>query len=150
MNVTRRRTSRLGPRRMIGLLACAAALLAPASASAHQHSVGTGEQIAWVRRAANNFLTAELSGNGAGACAILNAPLRATQGHETCAERWNAKLARLLREPGAKARLHSEQHAIPSAVVIVGGNVASIALPHPLLDGPNHFLWTENCWMLKG
>ncbi len=93
MNVTRRRNRRIGLRHTIGLLACAAVLLAPASASAHRHSVGSHEQIAWVRRAANNFLAAELAGNGAGACSILNVPLRATQGHETCEQRWN-ELAR--------------------------------------------------------
>jgi len=134
----------------LGLLACAAVLALPAGASAYEHSVGSRGQIAWVRRAANNFVTAELAGNGAGACAILNSPLRATRGHESCQQRWNAKLAKLLREPGARARLRSEQHAIPSAIVIVNGNIAAIHLPAPLLDGPNHFLWTENCWMLKG
>ncbi len=48
-----------------------------------------------------NFVTAELAGNGASACAILNAPLRATRHDRTCAQRWDAKLAALLREPGA-------------------------------------------------
>jgi hypothetical protein len=42
-------------------------------------------------------VTAELGGDGAGACAILNAPLRATQHHRTCARRWDVELARLLR-----------------------------------------------------
>ena len=133
------------------VLACTVALAAPASALA-DHSVGTREQIAWVRRAASNFVSDELSGNGAGACGILNAPLRATQGHRTCTQRWNAKLARLLHEPGARARLRAQQHAIPSAAVVVHGNIASLDLATALMSGPNpnRFVWTENCWMLKG
>jgi hypothetical protein len=136
-------------RRTFAVLVCATALVPPASAFG-AHSVGSREQIAWVRRAASNFVTAELSGNGAGACGILNAPLRATRHNRTCAQRWNAKLAKLLREPGSRARLRSQQRAIPTAVVVVHGYVASLDLPAPLMSGPNHFLWTENCWMLKG
>jgi hypothetical protein len=42
-------------------------------------------------------------------------------------------------------------HAIASAVVVVHGNWATIALPAPLLaDASNRFRWTENCWMLAG
>jgi hypothetical protein len=135
-------------RRIIAALGCAATLIPPACALAAS-SVGTPEQIAWVRRAASNFVAAELSGNGAGACAILNAPLRATQHHRTCAQRWNAKLSKLLRKPHSRARLHTLQRAIPSATVIVHGYIASINLPAPLMHGPNRFLWTENCWMLE-
>jgi hypothetical protein len=126
-----------------------AALVLPASAWAG-HSTGSREQIAWVRRAATNFVTAELAGNGAGACAILNAPLRASEHQRTCAERWDSKLATLLRAPGGSSRLHAERRAIGSAVVIVHGDVASIDLPTPLMSGPNQFLWSENCWMLRG
>jgi hypothetical protein len=139
----------MSPRSAIAMLVCAAALVAPAS-SFGAYSVGTHEQIAWVRRAASNFVTAELSGNGASACAILNAPLRATQHHRTCAQRWDAKLAKLLREPGGRAHLRREQRAIPSAPVVVHGYTATIELPAPLSNGPNRFLWTENCWMLEG
>jgi hypothetical protein len=89
--------------RCIAVLACAASLAIPASALA-AHSVGTPEQISWVRRAATNFVVAELAGNGAGACAILNAPLRATEHNRTCAQRWNSKLAGLLHEHGGRAR----------------------------------------------
>jgi len=135
--------------RIIAVLVCAAALVLPASALG-THSVGTREQIAWVRRAANNFVTAELAGNGANACGILNAPLRATQHGRTCEQRWDAKLASLLREPGAHKRLRAQQRAIPSAVVIVRGDVATLELATPLMGGPNRFLWTENCWMLMG
>lgn len=136
-------------RRVTATLACAAALILPGSALA-AGSVGTPEQIAWVRRAASNFVAAELRGSGTGACAILNAPLRATQHHRTCAQRWNAKLSKLLREPLSRAHLHTLQQAIPSATVIVHDYTASIHLPTPLMHGPNRFLWTENCWMLEG
>jgi hypothetical protein len=129
-------------------LVCIAVLAPPASAVAY-HSVGTGEQIAWVRRAASNFLTAELAGNGAGACSILSAPLRATHDHRTCAQRWDTRLAKLLREHGARARLRAQRRAIPSAVVVVHGDVATIDLPTALMTGGNRFLWSENCWMLE-
>jgi hypothetical protein len=135
-------------RSTIAAVACAASLLAPASAFG-SYSVGAREQIAWVRRAASNFVAAELAGNGANACSILNAPLRASEHHRTCAQRWDAKLARLLRERGGRARLRGEQRAIASATVVVHGNTATIGLPAPLASGPNRFLWTENCWMLE-
>ncbi len=48
------------------------------------------------------------------------------------------------------ASLRAERRAAASARVVVTGDVASIELPAPLLHGPNHFLWTENCWMLEG
>jgi len=136
-------------------LVCATALLTPGvllapAGALSAHSVGSTEQIAWVRRAATNFVSAELAANGAGACGILNAPLRATEHHRTCAQRWNARLATLLREPGARKQLRSELHAIPAAVVVVHGNVASIELSASLMGGPNRFLWSENCWMLDG
>ncbi len=136
-------------RRGIGLLACAAALVQCASASA-AYSVGSRQQVEWVRRAAANFVDAELAGNGAGACAILNAPLRATRRHRTCAQRWNVSLAKLLGEPGAKARLHEQRRAIASAAVVVHGNLATIDLSSQLIGPANRFVWTENCWMLDG
>ena len=136
-------------RSLIAMLAVIAAVL-PAGAALGASSSGTYEQIAWVRRAASNFVGDELRGDGAGACSILNAPLRATQRHRTCAQRWDARLARLLREPGARGRLRAEARAIPSAPVVVRGNTASIHLPAPLMGGSTRFLWTENCWMLEG
>jgi hypothetical protein len=135
--------------RAIAVLVSAVVLALPAGAQA-AHSVGSGEQIAWVRRAARNFVSAELAGNGAGACGVLNAPLRATEHGRTCEQRWNAKLAKLLREPGARARLRAQRRAIGSAIVIVHGNVASLELSTPLMGGANRFVWTENCWMLDG
>jgi hypothetical protein len=120
---------------------------APAGAYS-EHSVGTPEQIAWVRRAAGNFVSAELAGNGAGACAILVAPLRASHHHETCAQRWQAKLAAMLRRHDERGRLRRQLSATASARVVVHGNTASIDLPAPLIDSANRFVWTENCWML--
>lgn len=136
-------------RRHIALALALAALLVPASVAA-AHSYGTPEQVAWVRRAATNFVSAELAGNGAGACAILNAPMRTTVRHRTCEQRWDAKLAAMLREPGGRARLRAQRHAIARAGVVVHGDQATIALRTPLIAGANRFLWTENCWMLEG
>jgi hypothetical protein len=126
-----------------------AALVMPASAWG-AHSVGTSGQIAWVRSAATRFVTAELAGSGADACGILNAPLRATEHGRTCTQRWNAKLAKLLREPGGRAQLRAQKRAIGTAAVVVHGNVASIDLPTTLMGNANRFVWTENCWMLAG
>jgi len=139
----------MNPRRLTLLIVCLAALLAPAT-SAGGYSAGTRAQIEWVRRAASNFVSAELARNGAGACAILNAPLRATLHHRTCAQRWNARLTAMLGEPGRRAQLHKQLHAIAKADVIIHGNLATLAVASPLFNGPNRFLWTENCWMLEG
>jgi len=136
-------------RRAALLLASSASLLAPASSLA-AHSVGSPAQIAWVRRAATNFVNDELAGNGAGACGILNAPLRATRAGRTCEQRWDARLKGMLRNPGERRLLESERRRIAGATVEVRGNVASLGLSTPLFNGPNHFLFTENCWMLEG
>jgi hypothetical protein len=123
-------------------------LAAPAAAAG---SYGSREQVAWVRRAATNFVNAELNGDGAAACAILDARLRGTVRHRTCAQRWDARLKRLLRQPGERTGLRRERRAISSAEVTVRGHRAAIALPAPLAsDSANRFLWTENCWMLTG
>jgi hypothetical protein len=143
----------MSPRSFVTVLASAgalmapAALVAPANASA-ERSVGTPGQIAWVRSAATRFVTAELTGDGANACAVLNAPLRATEHGRTCAQRWSSRIAKLLREPGGRAGLRAQKHAIATAAVVVHGNVASIDLPAPLMGGANRFVWSENCWML--
>jgi hypothetical protein len=126
------------------LLACAAA----PSLAYRERSVGSREQIAWVRRAAGNFLAAESSGNGAAACSVLIAPLRATQNRHSCQERWNVRLRALRGDRAARSRLRTDQHAVASAAVRVHGNSATIELPAPLLGASNRFVWTENCWML--
>ncbi len=126
-------------------IACLAAALVPASARA---STGTPEQIAWVRRAAGNFIAAELHGDGASACGILVAQMRTSAHGVSCQARWSARIRRMLREPGARARLRADRRADSTATVTVEGDRASIALPTPLLNGHSHFVWTENCWML--
>lgn len=137
-------------RRAGTLIPVCATLGAVAPASAHSaRSVGTPEQIAWVRRAAGNFLSAELAGNGAGACAILAAPLRTSSHHRTCAQRWDTKLAAMLRKHGERARLRSQMNASASARVLVHGSLATIDLSAPLIDSANRFVWSENCWMLE-
>jgi len=139
----------MSARRIIAVLTCATALAVPASVPA-AYSVGTHEQIVWVRRAATRFVSAELTRNGAEACAVLNAPMRAVRHGTSCERRWNAKLAVLLRKHGERAYLRAQLHQISSAAVVVHGNVATIELPTKLIAGPNRFLWTENCWMLEG
>jgi hypothetical protein len=140
---------RMSSRSFFAALACAATLAAPANALAAYttHSTGTPGQVAWVRRSATNFVTAELARNGSSVCSILNAPLRG----RACAQRWSAKLAKVLREPGGRSALQGDRRAISSAIVTVHGNTATIDLPAPLTgSGTNRFLWTENCWMLTG
>jgi hypothetical protein len=124
----------------------AALLLALAlAATADAHSTGTPEQRAWIRRAAGNFIAAELSGSGAGACAVLAAPLRGGD----CQRHWDGRLAAMLRDPGARAGLRADRHALAGATVQVHGHTATIELPAPLLAGESRFAWTEMCWMLE-
>lgn len=134
-------------RRMTPLLAVLAVTAAPAAASA---SYSNAEKVAWIRRAAGNFVGAELRGDGAGACSVLNGPLRATEHGRTCEQRWDAKIARALRTPGERARLRADSRAIATAHVSVHGNLATISLPHPLMAGQSHLVWNEMCWMVEG
>ena len=136
-------------RSTIALFACATSLALPAAASA-AHSVGTSSQISWVRTATTRFVTAELKRDPSEACAVLTAQKRATVHHRTCEQRWGSKIATMLHEPGERARLQADRHAIATATVIVRGNLATIELPTPLLNGSNELVWTENCWMVKG
>jgi hypothetical protein len=138
----------MSPRRLVAIVTCAGALAAPAGAWA-AYSEGSPEQVSWVRRAAGNFVAGELSGNGAAACAILDASLRKTEHGRTCAQRWDAKLARILRSSSGRSHLRAQRRAIASARVVVHGDVAWIHLPLPLMSGQNRFYWTENCWMLQ-
>ena len=108
--------------------------LLPGGAIAYsERSVGTPEQVAWVRHAAERFVGAELQGNAPEACAVLNAPLRATRHGRTCEQRLSARIAAARREHGMWASLRAERRAATSARVVVTGNVASIELPEPLL-----------------
>ena len=134
-------------RGILAVLVCVSALAVPASALG-AHSVGTAEQIAWVRKAATRFVTAELTDDGSEACAVLGSPLRAAEHGRTCEQRWGRKLAKLA--PAVRAKLRSQKHEIASAIVVVRGDYASLELPSELMSGPNRFYWTENCWMLMG
>ena len=138
------------PHALAACLLAAISVLVPASSALGASSHGTAEQISWVRSAASRFVVAELSHNGEAACAILNAPLRARIHGRTCAQRWDSKLAVILRDPARRRTLRAQQRAIPSAAVVVHGNVAHLELSRPLIAGPNQFLWTEMCWMLEG
>ena len=131
------------------LLACLAALSCP-TASLAAPAGASAEQIAWVRRAATNFVTAELAGNGAGACGVLEGRLRSTQHGRTCEQRWDARIARQLHVPGARAQLRAQLRAIAHNRVSVHGDVATLALPTPLMDGVSRLVWTEMCWMVTG
>jgi hypothetical protein len=132
------------PARIAAAALAGLALASPAAASA-----STAEQVAWVRRAADRFVAAELAHNGAEACAVLAAPLRATIHGRSCAQRWDGRIAALLSRPHARARLRDERRAIASARVRVHGYRATIALPAPLLGSSSTFVWTEMCWMLE-
>jgi hypothetical protein len=124
-------------------------LSAGAALAYSERSVGTPEQVAWVRRAAERFVSAELAADASEACAVLVAPLRASRHGRSCEQRWRVRLASMSRQHGMRARLRAQQRAVASARVVVHGNVASIELPTALLHGPNRFVWTENCWMLQ-
>ena len=143
--------SRLGLRPAVALAVLAAATLVSAgdARGSSSHSVGSPEQIAWVRHAADRFVGAELTKNASEACAVLNAPMRATVHGSSCEDRWRVRLSKLLRVPGERTRLRGDRRAVASGRVVVSGHTASIDLPEPLLQGPNRFRFTENCWMLE-
>lgn len=127
------------------LLAVLAATLALGAIPALAASTGTASGL---RYAVTRLLTAELGRDGAGACAVLNAPLNATVDGHSCAQRWDARIERMLAVHGGARRLQADLHAVAGAPVRVAGLYATIALPHPLLDGQSRFYWTDNCWML--
>jgi hypothetical protein len=143
---------RCKPRALAHVVAAFAygSLLAAAGQALAQPPGGTSEQRAWVRSAATRFVTAELAADGASACSILVRRLRGTEHGRTCAERWDAHLAVLLRKPGERAALRHALREIPQAPVALHGDLARINLPAPLLGDSSRFLWTENCWMLQG
>jgi len=143
-------------RSLIALCVAGAAMAlasAGAQAAAPRATASSGvtrEQVAWIRRATSNFVGDELGHDGAGVCSILAAQLRATEHHRSCSERWNARLAKLLRDPHARAGLRADARAIGAAAVIVHGDNAEIELPAALISGPNRLRWMENCWMVEG
>ena len=131
------------------ILICLGALALPVSALASA-SQGTPEQIAWVRHAASRFVTAELKRDGAEACAVMSAPMRAVRHGGSCERRWRAKFTALLGRDGERARLHAQLQQISSAVVLIHGGSARIVLSTPLVDGHSNLVWSESCWMLEG
>ena len=125
------------------MLACAAILASAVPALAE-----SGVTAGTLRAAVTRLVSAELARDGATACAVLNAPLTGTARGQTCAQRWDARIARELAKPAGAARLRSDLRAIPTAAIVIVGEHATISLPHPLLDGHSRFYWTANCWML--
>ena len=130
--------------RLLALLG-AAALAAPAAASAQSQWAGTAPEL---RAAVTRLLDAELAGDGGSACGILYAPLAGVVGGRDCTHRWDARLGRMLRAPGGRASVRANLRAVTTAAIAMTGEYASIKLPHPLLDGESRFYWTANCWML--
>jgi hypothetical protein len=129
--------------RLLAVLAVALGLATiPAAAAV---STGTASGL---RYAVTRLLSAELDRDGAGACAVLNAPLGATVDGRSCAQRWDARIDRMLAAPGGARRLRADLRAAAGAPVRITGLHATIALPHPLLDGQSRFYWTDDCWML--
>ena len=130
---------------LAGVLAVLVAAPAAATAATNTTTSGTAD---WLRAAVTRLVNAELARDGATACGILYAPLTTTVGGRTCAQRWDARIARQLAKRGGAARLRADLRAIPTAPIAMDGLYATIALPHPLLDGRSRFYWTANCWML--
>jgi len=131
--------------RPLAILAATLALGAiPAGAAA---STGTASGL---RHAVTRLLTAELGRDGAGACAVLDAALSATVDGQSCAQRWEERIDRMLAAHGGARRLRADLRAVAAAPVRIAGLHATIGLPHPLLDGRSRFYWTDSCWMLTG
>ena len=118
---------------------------APVAASAQSQWAGTAPEL---RAAVTRLLDAELAGDGGTACGILYAPLAGVVGGRDCTQRWDARLARVLRAPGGRAGIRADLRDVASAAIAMNGDRATIALPHPLLNGGSRFYWTANCWML--
>jgi hypothetical protein len=133
--------------RTLGVFGCALALALSFAGSASADAAGS---TAMLRQAASTLITAELTGDGATACSKLYAPLTATIDGRTCVQRWDARSRRLLAAKGGARRLRADLRAVASAPITMDGLYATIALPHPLLDGQTRWYWTANCWMLMG
>src|SRR5271154_5898092 len=104
-------------RRALIVCAGAVALALPTSASAD-----TAGTRAYLRSTTVTLITAELKDDGATICGKLNAgPLTATIDGQTCAQRWDARAARLLAARGAVARLHADLRSVPSALITMHG-----------------------------
>jgi hypothetical protein len=131
------------------LLAAGAVALALGAAAAPLAAADDpGATAATLRAAAARIVTALLRHDGAGACAVLNAPLTASERGRTCAQRWDARSAALLAERRGAALLRADLRETATASVSLDGEHGSIALSTPLLNGHSRFYWTQNCWML--
>ena len=133
----RRRSTLARVKARLLALAAAAAVAAPATASAQSQWAGTSAEL---RAAVTRLLDAELAGDGGTACAILYAPLTGVVGGRSCTQRWDARLSRTLKAPGGRARIRADLRAVPAAAIAMNGDWATIALPHPLLDGDEPLL----------
>jgi hypothetical protein len=111
-------------------------------------SADGGGTAATLRAAAGRLVVGELAGDGAGVCAVLDAPLTHTVAGRSCAERWDARSRSRTATASGRLALRRDLRAIASAAVRIDGEHGSIALPVPLLDGRSRFYWTANCWML--
>jgi hypothetical protein len=107
-----------------------------------------GGTAATLRSAAGRLVAAELAGDGAGVCAVLNEPLTRPVGGRNCAERWGARSRAKTSTAAGRLALRRDLRALASAPVTIDGEHGSIALPAPLLNGATRFYWTANCWML--
>jgi len=101
------------------VIACAGALLAIPPAGALAAPAGVNPVT--LRAAATRLVEAELAGDGATACGILDAPLTGTVHGRSCAERWDTRIARLLARRGGRAGLRADLRAIPAARVTLDG-----------------------------
>jgi hypothetical protein len=127
--------------------ALSAATAAPASAGWSSHA----NEVATLRAQATRFVNAELQGDGATVCAVLDKPNQGVGAHQTCTGHWNATLRAMHNTAGARQHLRADLRAIATARVTLthNGYVATIALPTPLLGDSDEFYWTQNCWMLE-
>ncbi|HEX4036161.1 MAG TPA: hypothetical protein VHX66_17100 [Solirubrobacteraceae bacterium] len=130
------------------LAGCAVALAIGVAFAPLAAADDPGATAATLRTAAARIITALLTRDGAGACAVLNAPLTATERGRTCAQRWDARSAELLARRNGAALLHADLREAATVSVSVDGEHGSIALSTPLLNGHSRFYWTQNCWML--
>jgi hypothetical protein len=123
--------------------AAAIALALPAAATAQGGGTAAG-----LRAAAARLISAELAGDGATVCGVLDSSLTATIDGRTCAQRWDARSAALRATARGRRELRADLRAAANAPVAISGLYGSIALPAPLLAGSTRFYWTANCWML--
>jgi hypothetical protein len=134
-----------GGRLLAAVCAAALALALPAAATAQGGGTAAG-----LRNAAARLISAELAGDGATVCGVLDSSLTATIDGRTCAQRWDARSAALRATARGRHELRADLRAAANAPVAISESYGSIALPAPLLAGRTRFYWTADCWMLVG